>query len=602
MAISKKFFVDIDLQGNALNNSTIGANSSMTKAGSFRFDGTRLEYFDGTAVKQVANLTDISAVTGGLILQGGYDPTTNTPDIAADTTVLKGFFWVATAVGTFLGESVQVGDLVIAKLDNPGSTAANWLILQGNVVLATETVDGIVRLATQTEVNDGTEGGAVVVTPATLQGKIDAQITPEISSKLPLAGGTMSGAIDMGGNNINGVNQLNIGVGGSLIVANGAEEINLGNQRVNGIGTPVTNDDAANKQYVDDQVATALPLAGGTMSGDIEMDAYNISGVTELRTAAIFVNDIYSRDNVNVNLLVGLDAQNAQTIVNLPAPTNGADAANKDYVDDNTSNKLPLAGGTMSGGIDMVGNNVTGVDYLSVNTIAPVNTNVLFDGGELDFQNTGKVTNLPAPTNGGDATNKTYVDGQDALKLSLTGGTMSGDIDMGGQSVTNVNFVQTTYLQERNVGDGVILASNLNASGNSIINLPTPTNDGDAANKTYVDGAAATAESDANDYTDTQIAQEVIDRNAAINAQSYTAIIEGTTGTSGWTYNAGAGVYEATITHNLGTAGVIATSRYEGIFADFFMYPDTNNTLYIASNFEPSENVIVSIIKAAGNF
>jgi len=273
MAISKKFFVDIDLQGNGLNNSTVGANANMTKAGSFQYNAaeTRLEYFNGSLVEQVANLSDISAVTGGLILQGAYDAATNTPNIT-DGNALKGYFWVVTVAGTFLGETVQVGDSIIAKVDEAGALLTDWLILQGNVVIATTEVAGITYLATQEQVNGGTETGAYAVTPATLQGKIDAQITPEISNKLPLAGGTMSGAIDMGGNNINGVNQLNIGVGGSLIVANGAEEINFGNQRVNGIGTPVTNDDAANKGYVDDAIA-AQSYTATIATGDWTLNA-----------------------------------------------------------------------------------------------------------------------------------------------------------------------------------------------------------------------------------------------------------------------------------------------------------------------------------------
>ena len=164
----KKFFVDINLQGNALNNATIGSNSDMTKGGSFRFDGTRLEYFDGSSVQSVANLADISAVTGGLILQEGYDAATNTPDIA-DGNASKGYFWVVTTAGSFLGTSVQVGDSIIAKVDEAGASIGDWLILQGNVVIASETVDGIVRLATQAQVDAGTEGGAVVLTPATFE-------------------------------------------------------------------------------------------------------------------------------------------------------------------------------------------------------------------------------------------------------------------------------------------------------------------------------------------------------------------------------------------------------------------------------------------------
>lgn len=261
----KKFFVDINLQGSALTNAKIGTNTGIgSTEGAFGYDSAshRLQYFNGTATKDVANLSDISAVTGGLIFQGGYDPTTDTPDIT-DGTALKGFFWAATAAGTFLGESVQVGDSIVAKVDAAGATITDWLILQGNVVIATETVDGISRLATQAEADAGTEAGAVVITPATLQGKIDAQITPEISNKLPLAGGTMSGNIDMG------------------------------NQMI------------TNSSYIQGTEVTGTTLFG------TNLDSY--AGMV-------------------INLKTELDAT-LGNITNLPAPTNGGDAANKTYVD-----------------------------------------------------------------------------------------------------------------------------------------------------------------------------------------------------------------------------------------------------------------------------
>jgi len=272
----KKFFVDINLQGSALTNAKIGTNSGIgSTEGAFGYDSAahRLQYFDGTATKEVANLSDIAAVTGGLIFQGGYDPTTNTPDIT-DGSALKGFFWAATAAGTFLGESVQVGDSIVAKVDNAGATLSDWLILQGNIVIATDTVDGISRLATQTEANDGTEGGAVVITPATLQGKIDAQITPEISNKLPLAGGTMSGAIQMDGNGL-----------------------------------------------------------------------YNVG---EVITNHLETNELYSRSGDPIIIGSTLDAQNTASITNLPAPTEGGDATNKTYVDDAASTAQANAEATAS--------------------------------------------------------------------------------------------------------------------------------------------------------------------------------------------------------------------------------------------------------------
>ena len=350
----KKFFVDINLQGSALTNATIGTNSSLTKAGSFGFDGTRLQYFNGTAIEEVANLADIAAVTGGLIFQGGYDPTTDTPDIT-DGSALKGFFWAATAAGTFLGESVQVGDSIVAKVDAAGATAADWLILQGNIVIATDSVDGISRLATQTEANDGTEGGAVVITPATLQGKIDAQITPEINSKLPLAGGTMSGDINLDGNDINNVEAIRA----HGVITNGLEakdgttilvysDVDFMESTVLGVGTPTNGTDAANKLYVDGQVATALPLAGGTMSGTIYMDnAGSVENAINLSGQTLLVNEIQGLNDAEI-IVDAIFNMSGRSITDLAAPTNEGDAANKSYVDTAASTAQANAEATAS--------------------------------------------------------------------------------------------------------------------------------------------------------------------------------------------------------------------------------------------------------------
>jgi hypothetical protein len=401
----KKFFVDINLQGSALTNAKIGTNSGIgSTEGAFGYDSSahRLQYFDGTATKEVANLSDIAAVTGGLIFQGGYDPTTDTPDIT-NGDAYKGFFWAATAAGTFLGESVQVGDSIVAKVDGAGATAADWLILQGNIVIATDTVDGISRLATQTEANDGTEGGAVVITPATLQGKIDAQITPEINDKLSKTGGTMSGAI------------------------------NMGSYPINNIETPSFDADAANKFYVDNQLATALPLAGGTMSGNIDLGFNQITNI---------------------------------------------DSTNADYTFTN-----------------YLGNSTNEGDVIKLNS-------------SLDAQGQKSITNLPAPTDGGDATNKTYVDDADALKLDLAGGTMSGNIDMGNSDINNVTSIYAhgiaTNGLEAKDGTTILVYSDADFQDSTITGVRTPTADSDAANKTYVDTTASTAQANANAYTDSK--------------------------------------------------------------------------------------------------
>ena len=119
--------------------------------------------------------------------------------------------------------------------------------------------------------------------------------------------------------------------------------------------------------------------------------------------------------------------------------------------------------GNITGNVtgNVVGNltgNVTG--DVTGNVTATTGTSTLADviirgGLDMDAGTSATITNLAAPTNSGDAATKGYTDAQTALKLSLSGGTMSGAIAMGANKITG---------------------------------LGTPTADADAASKIYVDG------------------------------------------------------------------------------------------------------------------
>ena len=74
-------------------------------------------------------------------------------------------------------------------------------------------------------------------------------ITNSIATKLPLAGGTMTGAIAMG------------------------------TSKITGLGDPTAAQDAATKTYVDTADALKLNLSGGTMSGAIAMGTNKITGL-----------------------------------------------------------------------------------------------------------------------------------------------------------------------------------------------------------------------------------------------------------------------------------------------------------------------------------
>lgn len=84
-----------------------------------------------------------SLVVGGLIYQGGYNAATNTPDLTTSpNSIKKGWTYTVTADGTFFGEQLRIGDVLIAEQDNP-SALANWTTVQNNIDLADLTTVGI---------------------------------------------------------------------------------------------------------------------------------------------------------------------------------------------------------------------------------------------------------------------------------------------------------------------------------------------------------------------------------------------------------------------------------------------------------------------------
>jgi hypothetical protein len=107
------------------------------------------------------------------------DCSTN-PDYPTSTQGDTYIVTVAGLIGGNGGIAVNIGDLVGCRTTTVGGTQSsvgvNFFILESNRDQATETILGVVRLATQTEVNTGS-AAQVAVTPATLQTKLTNTLT-----------------------------------------------------------------------------------------------------------------------------------------------------------------------------------------------------------------------------------------------------------------------------------------------------------------------------------------------------------------------------------------------------------------------------------------
>ena len=117
-------------------------------------------------------------------------------------------------------------------------------------------------------------------------------ITNSIATKLPLAGGTMTGNITLAGapsSNLHPSTKLYTDTADALKLnlsggtMSGA--IAMGTSKITGMGDPTANQDAATKVYTDTQRDTRLATAGGTMSGAIAMGTNKITGTGDPTSA-----------------------------------------------------------------------------------------------------------------------------------------------------------------------------------------------------------------------------------------------------------------------------------------------------------------------------
>ena len=318
-------------------------------------------------------------------------------------------------------------------------------------------------------------------------------------------------------------------------------DINMSGNEVIGLDDPSSDSSAANKKYVDDEVAKITTSGGldqATADGrylrktdasstyETKTDAFNTYlSKTDASSTYAPVDASYTKSESDNKYSLkgsgdgggGLSASGfAMTgdidmgnnkILKLADPITPKSATNKEYVDNNFLSKH---GGLILGNIDMSGQSITNVNSVpqsfgDVVTKKYVDDSIGLAGGlsitgltmQGDINMSGhNVTGLDDPTNDDMAASKGYVDSN---FLDLAGGTMVGDIDMGGYEIKNMLRTPTTDLSavtkkwvsdefptKQEVLGGFTLTGALNLSGNEIYGLPdTPTTDN--SSKKYVD-------------------------------------------------------------------------------------------------------------------
>jgi hypothetical protein len=127
--------------------SQLGLPTAALNIGTFKIENV----VNPTAAQDAATKAYVDttfAGSGALIYQGGYNASTNTPNLdnTPVITINKGFTYTVTVDGTFFTEQVRVGDLLIANINTP-TVLSDWTRVQSNIDLATTTTVGIASFA-----------------------------------------------------------------------------------------------------------------------------------------------------------------------------------------------------------------------------------------------------------------------------------------------------------------------------------------------------------------------------------------------------------------------------------------------------------------------
>ena len=201
---------------------------------------------------------------------------------------------------------------------------------------------------------------------------------------------------------------------GKVIVGS---ELDLSSNKISSLATPTSDADAATKAYVDTSIANSnFVLTDDTSTATSINNGELLSIVgAGIASTAISVND---------QLRITVPTQTLTTVTTAGATTTNAITVGSLTVDSITINQ----------------NNIT-TNNTNANLVLLANGTGLIEVDSNIDMNNNKIINVTNPTGAQDAATKAYVDAADALKLSLSGGTMTGAIDMGSNNITTTGKV-----------------------------------------------------------------------------------------------------------------------------------------------------------------
>ncbi len=464
---------------------TAGAGLKTTPAGGITTTGSielDLTYTDGIYFRLDGSNTPTADLNlGGHKVVNMADPTAATDGATKQYVDTQ----ITTALSTYLPSFNVLDDSADAYTVAPATNSINII---GSANIATDIVGNNLTISAVgvgtgdiTDVNAGV--GILVTNSAGPNPQVDIDVAGYTDPRyLNITGDTMTGDLDMG----------------THIIKN--------------VLDPVDLTDAANKQYVDTQVAAAGDIyaidAGAGLTG-----TSLLSGTAKVDVGAGY-GIIVNADDIEVD----------QTLLQNRVAASCAPGSSIREIDINGNVTCEIDDDTSSGGditdvnagIGVIVTTPAGpIPQVSLDTAYtdPIYLNRIGDqmAGDLDM-NSNRIINLASPPLATtDAVTKAYVDAQVASAgdiedidggAGLTcspgacdSGNVTLDIGAGTGIIVNADDIalDTTYTDARyfNV-TGDTMSGDIDLNGNKILNLPAPTLANDLTPKSYVDNLAST--------------------------------------------------------------------------------------------------------------
>tara|TARA_R110002073_G_scaffold161172_1_gene316774 strand:+ start:1549 stop:4494 length:2946 start_codon:yes stop_codon:yes gene_type:complete len=270
-----------------------------------------------------------------------------------------------------------------------------------------------------------------------------ATTTTALGTKLPLAGGTMSGPLAMG------------------------------TSKITGLGTPTAGTDATHKTYVDGIDALKVTKAGDSMSGVLAMGANKITGVADPTANQDAATKVYVDVILGSATAAATSASNASTSEQNALASKNAAATSYDNFDDrflgskSSNPTVDNDGGSLLTGAIYWNSSVnasrvyTGSSWVNMAPSAADQALINIVGADLTYiEDLGSITAAVTTSSG----NSISVVGAAITNVNLVGNSIS-NVNSVGSNIANVNAVNTN---SSNINSAVSNASNINSAvGNS---------------------------------------------------------------------------------------------------------------------------------------